>query len=188
MQTLTTTPQVSIAERVKRIEELNLEPIMVKIMDKKEGEGWTLEQTLEAAKWYKRFLTLALKFPRNSIVPNNQLDTFWHYHILDTMKYEEDCHYALGFFLHHFPYFGMRGTQDAENLKSSFAETLILMEKEFGESLSNLANIFQQQNEAPICNNADCHGSGCTDAKCGGGSGGTDGKYERPSLATMNYN
>jgi hypothetical protein len=51
---------------------------------------------------------------------------------LDTQKYQEDCERVFGYFLHHFPYFGMRGEEDAENLKHAWAESCALYEKRFG--------------------------------------------------------
>lgn len=182
MQTQLTTSDISIQQKVERIEELNLEPIMVKLMDDTEGESWTLEQTLATEKWYKRFLILSLKYPDLSIVPNKQVDTFWHYHILDTMKYAEDCQNTFGYFLHHFPYFGMRSDEDAKNLKTAFSQTLNLMVEEFGEPLENLSELFLAENQSAICNDegGNCRGSGCKDVNCGPNS-----NYERPTLASL---
>jgi hypothetical protein len=185
MQTQLAKSDISIQEKVNRIEELNLEPIMVKLMDTDEGEGWTLEQTLEAEKWYKRFLILNLKYPDQSIVPNKQVDTFWHYHILDTMKYEEDCRNTFGYFLHHFPYFGMRSQDDAKNLQTAFAQTQILFNEEFSEPLKNLADLFFVENKSAICDDegGNCQGSGCQSQKCGPNS-----NHDRPTLASVLHN
>jgi hypothetical protein len=60
------------------------------------------------------------------------VDKFWHGHILDTMKYAEDCQRVFGYFLHHFPYFGMRDAEDAANLANAAATTRRLYEQEFG--------------------------------------------------------
>lgn len=65
------------------------------------------------------------------------IDDFWHLHILDTQKYAEDCQVIFGYFLHHFPYFGMRGEEDAKNLSDSWEETCNLYQNRFG-SLSEL--------------------------------------------------
>ena len=58
---------------------------------------------------------------------------FWHFHILDTLKYQEDCDNIFGYFLHHFPYFGMRGQEDEANLKEAWNSTISLYEKTFGK-------------------------------------------------------
>ena len=83
-----------------------------------------------------------LKHPSAAIVPNKIIDVFWHYHILDTMKYPEDCQKVFGYFLHHFPYFGMRSEKDASDLKKAFTETKDMFFVEFGESLSELLKVF----------------------------------------------
>ena len=61
---------------------------------------------------YRRFLTLMKKYPHEQTSPLVDVDMFWHYHILDTMKYAADCEAVFGYFLHHFPYVGMRGEED----------------------------------------------------------------------------
>lgn len=38
------------------------------------------------------------------IPPTQDIDDFWHQHILNTFKYEKDCLEFLGFFLHHYPH------------------------------------------------------------------------------------
>ena len=103
---------------------LDLEPIMVKAMDAEEGFGWSLSKTKLIAQEYKKFLALCLLHPDDPIVPSFLIDDFWHLHILDTQKYAEDCQQFLGYFLHHFPYFGMRGENDLNNLKIAWKNTL----------------------------------------------------------------
>lgn len=63
--------------------DLDMEPIMVKVMDKEEGYGWTLEFTKRVASEYKRYLTLCLENPDFPMVPSTYVDNFWHLHILD---------------------------------------------------------------------------------------------------------
>ena len=118
--------------------QLDLEPIMVKAMDKEEGFGWNLELTQRIADEYRKFLILCLENPEFPVVPSSKIDDFWHLHILDTMKYQEDCNEYLGYFLHHFPYFGMRGEQDETNLKTAWNDTCILYKKRFGEQPADL--------------------------------------------------
>ena len=112
---------------------LNLEPIVIKAMDNEEGYAWSFEDALAISGEYRKFLVLCLQNPEDAIVPSTQVDDFWHLHILDTQKYAEDCQQCFGYFLHHFPYFGMRGDQDAQNLARAWAQTKDLYVKEFGE-------------------------------------------------------
>lgn len=115
-----------------KLEALDLDPIKVKLMDAEEGYGWTREQADTAANAYKQLLFINAKYDGNSIVPTKLVDNVWHQHILDTRKYAEDSQELFGRFLHHFPYFGLRGEEDAADLKASFAETQDLFVQNFG--------------------------------------------------------
>jgi hypothetical protein len=96
----------------KAIADLDLDPIKVKLMHKESGEGWTLEYANTIEFEYRRFLYLMKKFPNEPAAPLFDVDVFWHYHILDTMKYAVDCDSVFGYFLHHFPYVGLRDEDD----------------------------------------------------------------------------
>jgi hypothetical protein len=100
------------AQDLHAIAALDLEPIKVKLMHEESGEGWTLERANAVEFEYRRFLILMKKFPDEQTAPLVDVDTFWHYHILDTMKYAADCEAVFGHFLHHFPYLGLRGEDD----------------------------------------------------------------------------
>jgi len=123
----------SLISIVEKLNHLNLDPIKIKLMDQVEGEGWTKSQADKADLMYRRFLYLTAKYPDAVIVPNKVIDKVWHSHILDTRKYREDCEYVFGYFVHHFPYLGMRGDDDAQLLCASFDETMNLYLAEFGE-------------------------------------------------------
>jgi len=69
------------------------------------------------------------------MVPSKEVDAFWHAHILDTMKYAEDCEEIFGYFLHHFPYLGLRGGEDAARQEQADQETQRLYQQEFGEPM-----------------------------------------------------
>lgn len=138
------------------LNDLDLEPIMVKVMDKEEGMGWTLEFTKRVTHEYRKYLVLCKENPDSAVVPSSFVDDFWHFHILDTQKYQEDCEQYFGYFLHHFPYFGMRGKQDEENLNTAWTETCALYEKRFG----NLpVDIWLTSKRCPNC------GRRCKDVK-----------------------
>jgi hypothetical protein len=114
------------------IETLDLEPIKFKLMDSQEGEGWSREYADKVEVDYKRFLALVVKYPGQTIALSKETDKFWHGHILDTMKYAEDCQNVFGYFLHHFPYLGMRGSEDAAAQARAVEATASLYEQEFG--------------------------------------------------------
>ena len=105
------------------IENLDLSRIKWKLMDADEGQGWTVDLCDLAEIEYKKYLTLVKLFPKTDIVPNRIMDKFWHQHILDTQAYANDCESIFGFFIHHYPYFGMHGTEDKQNLINAFEAT-----------------------------------------------------------------
>jgi hypothetical protein len=78
--------------------------------------------------------------PETTVAPSKEIDKFWHAHILDTMKYAEDCQQVFGYFLHHFPYFGLRGADDAAQLAQAGEEMERLYRQEFGESMPAAAD------------------------------------------------
>lgn len=115
------------------IEDLDLEMIKLKLMDPDEGEGWSRDYVDQVCEEYRKFLTMTRLYPELAIVPSAPVDAFWHNHILDTQKYGPDCEKVFGFFLHHFPYFGMRGEEDMANLNSSWENTIQAYRRHFGE-------------------------------------------------------
>ena len=129
----------SVEQVVAAIQALDLDPIKLKLMDAEEGQGWSREYVERMETAYKRFLILMVKFPEETIAPTKDVDKFWHGHILDTIKYAEDCQNVFGYFLHHFPYFGMRGEQDAADLKAAAERLHELHMREFGEGVENTA-------------------------------------------------
>ena len=81
---------------------------------------------------YRKFLSLKKWYPKLSLVPSKLVDKFWHEHILDTQSYTNDCDVLFGFYLHHYPYFGIYGDKDQSKLQSSFDATVAVYEKHFG--------------------------------------------------------
>ena len=116
------------------IADLDLDPIKVKLMHKESGEAWSLEKVTAVEFEYRRFLYLMKTFPAEQTAPLVDVDTFWHYHILDTMKYALDCEQVFGYFLHHFPYIGLRGADDEAAHHRVGERMRELYELTFGES------------------------------------------------------
>ncbi|MET0983509.1 MAG: hypothetical protein ABWY02_15495 [Telluria sp.] len=113
---------------------LDLNPIKTKLMHKESGEGWSLEHANAIETEYRRFLYLMTAFPNVQMAPRVDVDTFWHYHILDTMKYARDCEQAFGYFVHHYPYLGLAGEDDAEMQQQAGERMRELYESTFGVS------------------------------------------------------
>jgi hypothetical protein len=113
---------------------LDLNPIKTKLMHKESGEGWSLERANAIETEYRRFLYLMKAFPHVETAPLVDVDTFWHYHILDTMKYARDCDQAFGYFLHHYPYLGLAGESDKAMQQQAGERMRELYESTFGLS------------------------------------------------------
>ncbi|MCG9628398.1 hypothetical protein L1D34_26635, partial [Vibrio mediterranei] len=74
---------------------------------------WTLEGVKDAISQYRNFMFLLYLYHKDhKVVPSIEVDEIWHHHILDTRKYFSDCEEVYGEYMHHFPYFGMRGESD----------------------------------------------------------------------------
>jgi hypothetical protein len=115
--------------------QLDLTSIKIKLMHQQSGEGWSLDKANAVEKEYRRFLCLMKLFPHESMAPLVDVDTFWHYHILDTVKYAADCEQVFGYFLHHDPYVGLDGTDEDEQFRLDSGERMCeLYENLFGDA------------------------------------------------------
>jgi hypothetical protein len=122
----------------KTIFELDLDPIKAKLMHKESGEGWSPEQVDAVEVEYRRFLSLMKLFPHEQVAPLVTVDIFWHYHILDTMKYAADCDQIFGYFLHHVPSSGSVGEDEVAKHHRTGARMQELYETTFGEAYIRL--------------------------------------------------
>jgi hypothetical protein len=123
------------------ISALDLNPIKTKLMHVESGEGWSPERANAVETEYRRFLYLMKAFPHMQTAPLVDVDTFWHYHILDTMKYARDCEQAFGYFVHHYPYLGMEGEDGMEMQQQAGERMRELYESTFGESYVRAAEV-----------------------------------------------
>ncbi|MDB4020154.1 glycine-rich domain-containing protein-like [Planktomarina temperata] len=152
-----------------QIEKLNLDPIVFSLVAKEDGQKWELDRAKKAEKWYKRFLFLVGTYPEKSIVPNKDIDAFWHNHILDTSKYFEDCDVVFGNYLHHYPYFGVKGDDDRAQLESAHDATNVLYKKHFGEAptemLTGAAVCTQSCSQCTHCNSSQLKSGNAADPR-----------------------
>jgi hypothetical protein len=117
---------------VLAIQSMDLTKVLEKIQKPQpRGQGWTPEEAATADKWYRRFLTIAVKNPNEVLVPNEQVDELWHAHVLAMRKYEADTTRIFGSVLYHEPTFG------ETDLRPQFARTNALLRAEFGEDLNS---------------------------------------------------
>lgn len=150
---------------------LDLECIKMKLMHAGSGEGWHREKAAAVEKEYRRFLCLMKLYPDDDMAPLVDVDTFWHYHILDTMKYAQDCEQAFGYFVHHYPYVGLRGEGDEQVRIDGGERMQALYETTFGEPYPHLRA--HTAHDAAYCagpgiDTAYCAGPGARTAYCAG--------------------
>lgn len=153
-----------------KIEALDLEPIKFKLVKEK---GWPLQKADSVEKLYKAYLLLFALYPCEEHVPTPDIDEMWHSHILDTYKYMADCHDIFGFYLHHYPYLGMLGTEDAALATAQFAAT----RKRFQE-IAGLDPV----SAADCGGGGGCGGGGssCSSSSCSSSGGGDSGGHSDP--------
>jgi len=111
---------------------LDLDRIKTKLCHVESGEGWSRARADAAEVAYRRFLYLMKAYPTEQTVPSVEVDTFWHYHILDTVRYAADCDAAFGYFLHHDPAVGLEGASDAADRARGAARMDVLYARHFG--------------------------------------------------------
>jgi hypothetical protein len=133
-------PSKTLDATIRAILALDLAPIKFKLCRKEDGHGWSAEHADKMEIAYRRYLILHAKYPEMTLAPEQDIDRFWHMHILDTRKYAADCDATFGHFLHHFPYLGLRGEDDAEALEIAFLKMQELYAQEFGEPVPALQN------------------------------------------------
>jgi hypothetical protein len=128
---------IQTASAIAAIDTLDLGAIKTKLMHRASGEGWSAAHADAVEVEYRRFLTLMKLYPNEATAPLVDVDTFWHYHILDTAKYAADCASAFGYFLHHYPYLGLDGEEDEANRDTAGARMEELYAATFGTGMTS---------------------------------------------------
>lgn len=109
-----------------------------------EHQGWLQEEAEIVSNLYRNFLFLNKKYGdiHSALPPSEDIDEFWHNHILDTKNYRKDCEAIFGIYFDHYPYFGIDGRTNFNNLESAFETTQKLHIKEYGEPIFQVRNIW----------------------------------------------
>jgi hypothetical protein len=121
----------TLTAALETVSQIDLSPIN-QVLQHENPAFWTDEVIAETEANYRRLLALNVLYPSETLVVNKILDDYWHQHILDTRKYAADCQKIFGFFLHHYPYFGINGEDDRQKNREAFAVTRQLWEETFG--------------------------------------------------------
>ena len=130
-----------VSEILAAIHELDIEPVKQRVMDAELGEGWTREYADSIGVAYKNYLMMLAKHQEHAeeIQLSKDVDEFWHTHILQTIKYTEDCERIFGTYLHHNPHVGARTQVDVDEKEVLAKKTQQLYEKEFGGEQKDVA-------------------------------------------------
>ncbi|MEO5671505.1 MAG: hypothetical protein ABIR26_12495 [Ramlibacter sp.] len=103
------------------------------------AKDWSESRLRVAEAQYRCYMFLNFKYGARQTLPCwDDVDEVWHAHILDTRRYIADCDRIFGGYVHHFPYLGTRGPDDAQALKDSFEDTQLLYRREFGDFIYQL--------------------------------------------------
>lgn len=108
-------------------------------------QGWRKSDAHQVCKMYKNYLYLRKKYDSQyALPPSEEIDEFWHNHILDTKQYRIDCEKIFGYYLDHYPYFGIDNTTTLTDLENAFAITQQLYYQEFGEPIYQVKNVYSK--------------------------------------------
>jgi hypothetical protein len=130
---VSTSPFPTLEDALEHLKSIDLSMVKKKLMDEVEGQGWNQDYVDNVEKRYLRYLCMIYLDQERTFVPTKDIDLFWHQHIIDTRAYARDCQRVFGHFIHHSPYFGMRGEEDANDLLLCFENTKVFYKSLFGE-------------------------------------------------------
>lgn len=119
---------MSVDDAMGLVASIDLAAVKRKVV---EETGWSGKVADYAELRYRRFLCLHLLNPRLLLVPLQDIDAFWHQHILFTRAYVVDCDRLFGTYLHHDP--GMGDAEEMEMTQQGVMETARLYADSFGE-------------------------------------------------------
>ena len=98
-------------QRRQKIEALDLSAVAEAAVRR---HAWSAERAKCAENEYRKFLYLLMLGPTETLSPwSDDLDLFWHEHILHTSKYAADCQYLFGRFINHDPSISKRPIAEA---------------------------------------------------------------------------
>lgn len=109
-------------------------------------QGWLRHEAEALSEIYKNFLFINKKHygKWGMLPPSEELDEFWHNHILDTEKYRRDCDNIFGHYLDHYPYFGIDEKTNYTDLSNAFSLMCELYLKEFGTEFPKITTRFSK--------------------------------------------
>ena len=116
-------------EKFKYIDNINFNKLLERLTDEKKCQFIDPLMDMELAEAlffkYRCFLKLFVLYPTKTLVPTIGIDIIWHYHILDTKQYMEDCTYLFNKYMHHVPNYSLY-TDKAKVLQEDTMKKLFL--------------------------------------------------------------
>ena len=104
-----------------------------------EKSMWSLKSAKAASEQYKRFLFLQYQYGKHySLAPSQEMDEFWHQHILFTQQYQNDCQRIFGHYFHHSPTLKSASSTVHATMHKNFETTQVLYYREFGEYINEI--------------------------------------------------
>jgi hypothetical protein len=120
MATLTNAQQ----QAWRKIDALDLTSI---VQGTRKGQGWNAQEAKDADLWYRRFLKMCIVNGKKPVAAlSSDADKVWHYHILDTPRYQADCKSLFGRYLNHQPITGRRTAAQTKAIKDTNAMSIRL--------------------------------------------------------------
>jgi hypothetical protein len=158
----------------RHIGQLDLRSVRNKLIEIKQ---WNPEQAERVELDYRRFLFALVHRTADEKVspPTNEVDEFWHQHILDTRKYREDCKRIFGHYIDHTP-----GLAEQEQARADLRRRRIYSEQGidsmvFDSGDGDASGFFDSGHHGPGSHHSGSHGSDSGGHDGGGHSGGDGG-------------
>ncbi|HYL76504.1 MAG TPA: hypothetical protein VEU96_19985 [Bryobacteraceae bacterium] len=142
--------------------------------------GWGEEKASEVETGYKRFLYALAHKHRDEVLspPSQDVDEFWHQHILNTPKYRQDCDLIFGHYVDHTPGLDAERQRKADSRRREIYDEYDIDGMDFDSSHSSV----HQQDTVLGHDSPHAHGShggdSCHDASghaCDSGAGDSGG-------------
>lgn len=143
MDVVTTAHVSSLEEAKEYIYSIDFSNIIYKMVN---HLGWLKHDALTVCNMYRNFLFLQMKYGKDhKLPPTEEIDEFWHLHILDSKNYRKDCDAIFGEYFDHYPYFGIDGKNSIKDVEDAFETMQKLYAKEFnGERIYQIRSFYSK--------------------------------------------
>ena len=134
--------QPTLVDAKHYIQQIDFSNIVNKMVSHK---GWRRTHANLVCEMYRNYLWLCRKYDgQYQLPPSEEIDEFWHNHILDTKKYRHDCKMIFGKYYDHYPYFGIDDQTNFSDLEQAFSNMLKLYKEEFSTEVFRVRSIFSK--------------------------------------------